>query len=75
MRQDDYQRAIVAYGEAITLDPENAESLYRRALAYDRDGVTDKARTDYAGYIRLAPSGPYAEAVRARLRELRSSQR
>lgn len=72
MTQKEYRRAIEAYTAVIELEKEhqNPENFYYRGLAYDRASVFDKARADYENYVRLAPDGPHADAVRARLKQL-----
>ena len=44
------------FGRAIALDPENVESLRKRAMLYRDLGEPDKAVRDYDEIIRLDPS-------------------
>ena len=46
------------FGRAITLDPENVESLRQRAILYRELGEPDQAVRDYDQIIRLEPGDP-----------------
>ncbi len=51
----DYDRAIVAYDEAIRLNPNYAVAFINRGLAYEQKGDNDRAIADYDEAIRLDP--------------------
>jgi len=54
--QEDYDKRIVDYTEAIRLDPENAEAYINRGWAYFWEEDYDKAIADYTEAIRLEPT-------------------
>jgi tetratricopeptide (TPR) repeat protein len=49
--------------------PANADVHFNLALAYEKRGERRQAREQWQLYLRYAPSGPWAEQARARLRE------
>ena len=59
------QRAIQDYGEAIRLDPQDADAHYLRGIAYDELGQPQRAIQDYDDAIRLDPQDADAYANRA----------
>lgn len=59
-RSGDTARAIVAYGEAIRLNPDDANARLSRGNAYRIEGEYDRAIADYDAVIRLNPWDPVA---------------
>ena len=53
--QQDYQKAIAQYTQAILLDPKNAYAHLNRGLAYYVQGYTDKGINDYNQACQLKP--------------------
>ena len=51
----DFDAAIVAFTEAIRLDPKFAEAYYERGNVYYNTGERDKAIADFTDAIRLNP--------------------
>lgn len=67
----DYPRAIVAFEEALKLDPKDSASAYNLGLlysVYQKD--TDKAVKYYRKYLELSPSASKADDVKARIASL-----
>ena len=46
------------FGRAIALDPDNVESLRKRAIIYRELGEPERAVRDYDEIIRLEPNDP-----------------
>jgi tetratricopeptide (TPR) repeat protein len=61
----DYQEALRHYDNIIDPRSSNALALYRRGVAHDGTGQTDKALNDYDAAIRLAPDDARAYFERA----------
>jgi WD40 repeat protein/tetratricopeptide (TPR) repeat protein len=62
--QNDYDRAIAAYDEAIRLDPAFPAAYYQRGIAYASKRELDRAIADYTQAIELDPA--YARAYTLR---------
>ena len=52
----DYDRAIVAFSDAMRLDPKNALAFANRGTAYGKKGDNDRAIADFNEAIRLDPN-------------------
>ena len=52
---DDFNCLIIEYSEDIKLNPDDAESYYRRGYVYDETGEYNKAIKDYTKAINLDP--------------------
>jgi tetratricopeptide (TPR) repeat protein len=65
----DWQATLVAFEEAVRLDPSYPEAYYGRGGAHSRLGDWRGALEDYAAAIRLRPSFHMAYAQRASVRE------
>ena len=65
----DVDGAIKDYNQALSLDPKNAEALYRRGLAYQAKGDIDNALADYNQAIDLDPKQADAFSNRAFIKQ------
>jgi tetratricopeptide (TPR) repeat protein len=54
--QDDYDRAIADYSQAVRLRPDFAKAFINRGLAYEEKEMFDQAVADYRAALRIAPS-------------------
>ena len=54
--ENDYEKSISDYTEAIRLQPDYADAYNNRGLAYDHHSEYDKAISDYNAAIRLDPN-------------------
>jgi serine/threonine protein kinase/Tfp pilus assembly protein PilF len=55
-----YQAAFRAYGQAIDLDPQNADVWINRGIVYSDLGQPEPAIKDYSEAIKLDPKNPFA---------------
>ena len=62
--EEEHDKAIADYTEAIRLNPKDADAYYNRGLAYWNKGKFDKAIAEYTEAIRLNPK--LAEAYYSR---------
>src|SRR5215467_10136509 len=60
----DYDRAIVAFSDAMRLDPKSALAFTNRGVAYERKGDMDRAIADFSEAIRLDPNYALASSNR-----------
>jgi tetratricopeptide (TPR) repeat protein len=58
--KNDFDGAIGDYGQALRLDPADADYLNSRAAAYEAKNDFDKALADYAQAIKANPGSTYA---------------
>lgn len=65
--------AVEQYGKAIALQPEDASFRMALANSYERLQKRAEAAAAYQEYLRLSPSAPDADKVRARIAELMAS--
>ena len=63
---DDYQKVIKDYLEAIKRNPDYAEAYYTRGLTWHRLGESQKAIDDFSKAIELKKPAIYAKAYKAR---------
>jgi CHAT domain-containing protein/tetratricopeptide (TPR) repeat protein len=66
-RPIDYGKAIDALGRALARVPDNPIALFNRAIIEDKLYLFTPAITDWQHYLRLDPSGPWADEARTRL--------
>ena len=59
-----YRDAATAFGRALQLDPGDHDLYAHRGFALQNAGDYESAKSDYRQYLKLEPSGQYAEAVR-----------
>jgi tetratricopeptide (TPR) repeat protein len=55
LRARDMTGAVAALSAAVDSAPNWADAYYNRALAYEQQGRTDAARSDFQSYLRLRP--------------------
>jgi len=55
LRARDMTGAVAALSAAVDSAPEWADAYYNRALAYEKQGRTSAARSDFQSYLRLRP--------------------
>jgi regulator of sirC expression with transglutaminase-like and TPR domain len=71
MKDEDYSRALGAVELLLRLDPENAEDLRDRGVLFAALDCYGLATRDLEAYLALAPRGPEAEELAARIAMLR----
>ncbi|MBX2998786.1 MAG: tetratricopeptide repeat protein [Caldilineaceae bacterium] len=71
-RLQQYDEALAAYTEALTLDPDLAASLRGRADVYFELGEIEKAIQDLEHYLDVEPSSEDADDIRIRIEALRT---
>jgi tetratricopeptide (TPR) repeat protein len=64
-----YKAAESRFREALEYKPDHPEATYKLAVSVDKLGKTDEAQTLYETYLKLSPSGPYADKARKALRK------
>ena len=69
-RAGDYDSAVLAYSEAIRLEPHNAIAYEARGLVYDKKGQREKAIQDYTEAIRIDPKRGSSYELRGSVRRL-----
>ena len=70
-RPIDYGNAIESLGKALAKSPDDPVALFNRALASERMFLYTQAVNDWEHYLRVDPSGEWAEDVRRRLAVLK----
>lgn len=53
MHEQNFQGAIIAFTRALKIDPEYADTLYRRGYAYELLGKLDSAKFDYIKVMKM----------------------
>jgi tetratricopeptide (TPR) repeat protein len=67
----DFDRAIIAFEEAVKYNPHDAQSCYNLGLLYSINAKdADKAAMYYMEYLQQAPSASNAEEVRGKIKAL-----
>ena len=61
------QEALAHYQEAIRLKPDYADAHYNLAIVCEKMNAESEARDHWSVYLKLEPSGRYAEYARGRL--------
>ena len=67
--QGEIAEAIVCLQRAARAMPAHADVHFNLALAYERNDERQLAREQWMLYLRFAPSGPWADQARARLKQ------
>jgi tetratricopeptide (TPR) repeat protein len=65
----EFERAIEHLERAARAMPAHPDVHFNLALAYEKRGNRRNARSHWQSYLRFAPSGPWAEQARSRLRK------
>ncbi|HTZ72524.1 MAG TPA: tetratricopeptide repeat protein [Candidatus Aquilonibacter sp.] len=60
--------AIEHLGAAARAMPNHADAHFNLALAHEKNGDRDSARAEWVLYLRIAPTGPWADQARAHLK-------
>jgi CHAT domain-containing protein len=66
----DYGQAIEYLGRALAKKPDDPIALFNRAVAEDKLHLYDPAILDWQHYLRIDPSGPWADEARERLQKV-----
>src|ERR1700723_3478735 len=66
-RAIDYGEAIEFLGRALAKTPDDPIALFNRAISEENLHLYEPAIADWQHYLRVDPSGPWAEEARARL--------
>jgi CHAT domain-containing protein len=74
-RSLDYGNAIESLGAALAKSPDDPIALYNRALAYERMYLYAQAVDDWEHYLRVDPSGKWADDARRRVVALKDKIR
>lgn len=70
-RPIDYGNAVEALGKTLAKTPDDPIALFNRALACERMLLYTQAIDDWEHYLRVDPTGPWAEDARERLAALK----
>jgi tetratricopeptide (TPR) repeat protein len=70
-RPIDYEKAIDVLGRALSKRPDDAVALFNRAIALEKMYLYTQAVEDWEHYLRVDPSGDWANEARHRLDDLR----
>jgi len=63
-KQQNYKAAISRYEEALQWKPHDAEATYKLGEVLEKSGDFSGALTNYEAYLKILPSGPYADKAR-----------
>jgi len=70
-REIDYGTAIEYLGRALTKSPDDSVALFNRALAEEAFHLYEPAIDDWQHYLRIDPSGAWADEANAKLKAVR----
>ena len=68
-----YRAALARYQEALEFKPDDAVATFRLAQCQEKTNDPDSARDNYAAYLKILPSGPFAEEAKKSLERLKQS--
>ena len=71
-KQGNYRAAISRYEEALEWKPKDAEATYKLAEVQEKSGDPTAALANYQAYLKILPSGPYADKARKGVDRLKS---
>jgi CHAT domain-containing protein/cytochrome c-type biogenesis protein CcmH/NrfG len=74
-RQIDYGTAIEYLGRALAKSPDDPVALFNRALAEEAFHLYEPAIEDWDHYLRIDPSGSWADEAKAKLQAVREKTR
>lgn len=69
-RARDIDQALRHFNSAIELNPSSLDTLYNRALLYQKSGMNRQAREQWEEYLRKDPSSLWAAEARRNLQEV-----
>jgi regulator of sirC expression with transglutaminase-like and TPR domain len=75
MTRGDYARAHLALDRIVSLTPEAPAALRERGLLAARLGANEAAKADLTKLLELQPDTADANAIRARLEEIKATKR
>lgn len=70
MKHKNYRGAEFRFEDALTYAPENAEATFKLAEAHNKLGHKAEACSNYNAYLKIAPSGAFADRARTGLAKL-----
>jgi tetratricopeptide (TPR) repeat protein len=65
--QQDAAKALAAVGRALAIEPMLSEAVFNRALALERLGLVDEARTAWNEYLKIDDQSGWAEEAGSHL--------
>jgi len=71
-RPSDYGSAVDGFGKVLAITPEDPVVLFNRAIASERIFLYAQAIEDWQHYLRIDPSGKWADEARQRLESLQN---
>jgi tetratricopeptide (TPR) repeat protein len=63
-KQGNYRAAISRYEEALEWKPKDADATFKLGEAQEKAGDPTAALANYQAYLKILPSGPYADKAR-----------
>ena len=70
-RLGQFENGVKTYQQALALDPGNPQAWLALGMAYQLTGRNADARAPYLEFLKLTPSGPTSDDVRASLAQLK----
>ena len=70
-RESDYGKAVDYLGRALAQSPDDPVALFNRAVSEEKLHLYEPAINDWEHYLRIDPSGPWADEARQRLEAVR----
>jgi Flp pilus assembly protein TadD len=74
-QNDRWEEAIALWTKALTAEPSSAAAHNNLAVAYEKKGLWDEARKEYAAALKLLPDNPYIKENFRRFSENRDAFR
>ena len=74
-KQGNYRAAISRYQEALEWKPRDAEATYKLGEAEEKSADFKGAMENYQAYLKILPTGPYAEKARKGIDRLKAKTR
>ena len=71
-KQGNYRAALSRYQEALEWKPKDAEATYKLGEVQEKTGDANGALENYRAYLKLLPSGPYADKAQKGIDRLKS---
>jgi len=70
-KRENYVAAVSRYQEALEYKPRDAEATYKLAAALEKSGDLKGAMQNYQDYLKILPTGPYAEKAEKSIEHLK----